>query len=107
MSGIPSAPAAREIDLSDRLATCYQGGGTVATEFDSSPAGHGQALSRRQVLRGAGASALALGGLGSLGGLAPAVGASRRAAAGNLNFVYLGTAQQQQQWNQLFRDFGK
>jgi multiple sugar transport system substrate-binding protein len=62
---------------------------------------------RRQVLRTAGAGALALGGLSALGGrlgLPDALAASR---AGTVSFVYLGTAQQQQTWNKLFADFSK
>ncbi len=71
-------------------------------------------LSRRQVLRG---GAIAAAGLSSMGLLAAcgsdddssASGSSTTGSGGGaeLSFVYMGTAEQQKSWNDLFAEFGR
>jgi multiple sugar transport system substrate-binding protein len=66
-------------------------------------------ISRRRLLRTAGASALGFAGLGALAGCggSSSGGGGGGGDKGPLSFVYLGTAEQQKQWNALFAEFNK
>jgi multiple sugar transport system substrate-binding protein len=62
-------------------------------------------VSRRDALRMAGSGVLGLSGLSVLAGCGS--GGSGSDDAATLSFVYLGTAEQQKQWNDLFAQFRK
>jgi multiple sugar transport system substrate-binding protein len=67
-----------------------------------------RALSRRDFMRVAGGGTLALGALGATGLLEACMGGSTPSTGTKqLSFVYLGSAEQQQSWNQLFDEFNK
>jgi multiple sugar transport system substrate-binding protein len=65
-----------------------------------------RAFDRRTFLRTAGGTALALGAGGSLAACGGDDGGSG-AETKELNFVYMGTAEQQKTWNQLFARFSQ
>jgi multiple sugar transport system substrate-binding protein len=65
-------------------------------------------MSRRRLLQVAGTGALGLTGLGALAGCGGSdSGGKDTGGTGPLSFVYLGTAEQQKQWNALFAAFNK
>jgi multiple sugar transport system substrate-binding protein len=65
-------------------------------------------MSRRRLLQVAGTGALGLTGLGALAGCGGSdSGGKDTGGSGPLSFVYLGTAEQQKQWNELFAAFNK
>jgi multiple sugar transport system substrate-binding protein len=67
-----------------------------------------RAMSRREFIRVAGGGAFAFGAIGATGLLEACLGgATPNTGTRQLSFVYLGTAEQQQQWNQLFDEFNK